>query len=149
VAAAYPPSPVLRFVVRTVLTLLLHLPVAVVGTLLNYPIYRIVGPLVRRLTRDPDQVATLKVIGSVLLFPLAWIAEGWLLGHYFGPWIGLAIALAAPLTGYGALLFHDRRAVFWSEARAYLLLRTRKRLTSELKERREAVLRQVEELEAL
>jgi 1-acyl-sn-glycerol-3-phosphate acyltransferase len=149
VAAAYPPSPVLRFVGRTLLLLLLHLPIAVIGTLLSYPVYRIVGPLVRRLTRDPDQVATLKVIGSFFLFPLAWIAEGWLAGHYFGPWIGLAVAFAAPITGYGALLFHDRRTIFWHEARAYLILRTRKRLAAELKKRREAVLRQVEELEAL
>ncbi len=149
VAAAYPPSPVLRFVVQTLLRLLLHLPVAAVGTLLNYPIYRIVGPLVRRLTRDPDQVATLKVIGALILFPLAWIAEGWLAGRYFGPWIGIAVALAAPLIGYGALLFHDRRIVFWHEARAYLILRTRKRLAAELKGRREAVLRQVEELEEM
>ncbi len=149
VAAAYPPSPVLRFVIKTLLRLLFHLPIAVVGTLLSYPIYRIVGPLVRRLTRDPDQVATLKVIGSFFLFPLAWIAEGWLAGHYFGGWIGAAVALAAPFTGYGALLFHDRRTIFWREARAYLILRTRKRLAAELKAKREAVLRQVEELEAL
>jgi len=149
VAAAYPPSPVLRFVIKTLLRLLLHLPIAVVGTVLNYPVYRIVGPLVRRLTRDPDQVATLKVIGSFFLFPLAWIAEGWLAGHYFGGWIGAAVALAAPLTGYGALLFHDRRTIFSREARAYLILRTRKRLAAELKARREAVLRKVEELEDL
>ena len=149
VAAAYPPSPVLHFVARALLRLLVHLPVAIVGTVLSYPVYRVVGPLVRRLTRDPDQVATLKVFGALILFPLAWIAEGWLAGHYLGGWIGAAVALAAPLTGYGALLFHDQRAVFWREARAYLILRTRKRLAAELKARREAVLRQVEELEAL
>jgi glycerol-3-phosphate O-acyltransferase / dihydroxyacetone phosphate acyltransferase len=149
VAAAYPHFPVLRFVGRALLRLLVHLPVAVVGTVLSYPVYRIVGPLVRRLTRDPDQVATLKVFGALILFPLAWIAEGWLAGHYFGGWIGAVVALAAPLTAYGALLFHDQRAVFWREARAYLLLRTRKRLAAELKAKREAVLRQVEELEAL
>jgi 1-acyl-sn-glycerol-3-phosphate acyltransferase len=153
VAAAYPPSPVLRFVVQTLLLLLLYLPIAVVGTVLNYPVYRIVGPLVRRLTRDPDQVATLKVIGALILFPLAWIAEGWLagrlFGNKFGGWIGAAVALAAPFTGYGALLFHDRRTIFWREARAYLILRSRRRLAAELKARREAVLRQVEELEDL
>src|SRR6185295_14918026 len=102
VAAAYPSSPVLRFVGRALLRLLLQLPVAVVGTLLSYPVYRIVGPLVRRLTRDPDQVATLKVLGALILFPLAWIAEGWLAGHYLGGWIGAAVALASPFTGYRA-----------------------------------------------
>jgi len=149
VAAAYPSSPVLRFVGRALLRLLLQLPVAVVGTLLSYPVYRIVGPLVRRLTRDPDQVATLKVLGALILFPLAWIAEGWLAGHYLGGWIGAAVALASPFTGYRAILFHDQRAVFWQESRAYLFLRTRRRFAAELRDRRENLLRQVEELAAL
>jgi glycerol-3-phosphate O-acyltransferase / dihydroxyacetone phosphate acyltransferase len=149
VAAAYPPSPVLRFVVRSLFRLLIHLPIAIVGTLLTWPVYRLVGAIVRRATRDPDQAATLKVFGALILFPLAWIAEGWLVGHYLGGWIGVAVALAAPFAAYGALLFHDQRVVFLREARAYLLLRTRRKLAAELKARREAVLREVEELERL
>ena len=149
VAAAYPPTPVLRFVVRALLRLLVHLPVAVVGTALSWPVYRLVGAIVRRATRDPDQVATFKVFGALILFPLAWIAEGWLVGRSLGAWTGAAVALAAPLTAYGALLFHDQRAVFWREARAYLLLRTRKRRAEELKDRRATVLREIEDLERL
>jgi glycerol-3-phosphate O-acyltransferase/dihydroxyacetone phosphate acyltransferase len=149
VGAAYPPSPVLRFIGRTLLRLLVHLPLAILGTLLNYPAYRLVGEIVKRVTHDRDQIATFKVFGALLFFPLAWIAEGWLAGHYLGWKIGLAVALLAPPTGYIALLFHDRRAIFWHEARAFLLLRTRRRLAEELKAKREAVLRQVEELAAL
>jgi 1-acyl-sn-glycerol-3-phosphate acyltransferase len=149
VGAAYPPSPVVRFVGRTLLGLVVHLPLAALGTLLNYPTYRLIGAIVKRATRDPDQTATYKVFGALLLFPLSWIAEGWLAGHYLGGWIGAAVTLLAPPTGYVALLFHDRRAVFWHEARAYFLLRTRRRVATELKERREEVLRQVEELAAL
>ena len=150
VGAAYPSSPVARFVGRSLLRLLVHLPLAALGTLLNYPAYRLIGAIVKRFIRDPDQTATYKVFGAFLFLPLAWIAEGWLLGHYFGGslgWrLGTVLALAAPFTGYIALLFHDRRAIFWSEARAFLLLRTRRRLAEELKARRETVLRQVEEL---
>ena len=153
VGAAYPRSPVVLFVARTFLHLLVHLPLAAIGTLLNYPLYRLVGAVVKRLNRQPDQIATYKMMGALFLFPLSWIVEGFLAAHYWGKhmgeggtWIGLAVALLAPLTGYVALLFHDRRAIFWHEARAYLLLRTRRRLAEELKKRREAVLRQVEEL---
>jgi hypothetical protein len=151
VGAAYPPSPVARFVGRSLLRLLVHLPVAAVGTVLNYPTYRLIGEIVKRATRDQDQTATFKVFGALLLFPITWIAEGWLAGHYLGLGgrIGTAVALLAGPTGYIALLFHDRRAIFWHEARAYLLLRTRRRLAAELRTRREAVLRQVEELAAL
>jgi 1-acyl-sn-glycerol-3-phosphate acyltransferase len=150
VGAVYPPSPVLRFIARSLLRLLVHLPLAVVGTLLNYPVYRLVGTIVKRVLRLPaDQTATFEVFGALLFFPLAWIAEGFLAGHFLGARIGAVVALAGAPTGYVALLFHDRRAIFWHEARAYLLLRTRRRLAEELKARRESVLRQVEGLAAL
>jgi hypothetical protein len=126
--------------------MLVHLPLALVGSVLNWPVYRLVGTIVKRLTRGSDQVATSMVLAAALLFPLAWIAEGILLGRWLGPWIGALLALTAPLTGYIALLFHDRRVLFWRESRAYLLLRTNKRLAAELKAKREAVLREVEEL---
>ena len=133
--------------------MLIHLPVAIVGAILTWPIYRLVGAIVKRVNDHPDQTATLKVIGSFFLFPLTWIAEGVLAGHYLGGylggWVGTVLTLTAPFTAYGALLFNDQRAAFWRESRAYLLLRTRRRLAAELKEKRENVLRQVEELARL
>ena len=149
VGAAYRLPPIVRFVARSLARMLIHLPVAIVGTILTWPVYRLVGEIVKRINRNPDQDATLKVFGALILFPLAWIAEGLLLGHYLSPWIGALAALTAPFTAYGALLFHDQRAAFWRESRAYLFLRTRRRLASELKEKREAVLQEVEELAKL
>jgi hypothetical protein len=149
VGAAYPLSPAARFVARSLLRMLIHLPVAIVGAILTWPVYRLVGAIVKRATQDPDQVATFKVLGAVLLFPLTWIAEGFLLGHYLTPWLGALLALTAPFTAYGALLFNDQRATFWRESRAYLLLRTRRRLAAELREKRENILHQVEDLAGL
>jgi glycerol-3-phosphate O-acyltransferase/dihydroxyacetone phosphate acyltransferase len=147
VGAAYRLPPAVRFVGRSLVRMLIHLPVAIVGTILTWPVYRLVGAIVKRVNDHPDQTATLKVIGSLLLFPLTWIAEGVLAGHYSRGWIGAA--LTAPFTAYSALLFNDQRAAFWRESRAYLLLRTRHRLAAGLKEKREAVLRQVEDLARL
>jgi glycerol-3-phosphate O-acyltransferase / dihydroxyacetone phosphate acyltransferase len=149
VGAAYRASPAARFVARSLLRMLIHLPVAIVGTVLTWPVYRLVGAIAKRATRDADQVATLKVLGAVLLFPLTWIAEGFLIGHYLNPWIGALLALTAPFTAYVALLFDDQRSTFWRESRAYLLLRTRRRVAAELKEKRENVLHQVEDLAQL
>ncbi|HEX4964550.1 MAG TPA: 1-acyl-sn-glycerol-3-phosphate acyltransferase [Thermoanaerobaculia bacterium] len=157
VGAAYRLPPVVRFVVRSLLRMLIHLPVAIVGTILTWPVYRLVGAIMKRATIVQDQVATSKVMGALLLFPLAWIAEGALLGHYLpgnlpgslGTWAGVVLVVTAPFTAYGALLFHDQRTLFWREARAYLFLRTRRRLVAELKEKREAILRQVEDLARL
>jgi 1-acyl-sn-glycerol-3-phosphate acyltransferase len=150
VAAAYPFSPVLRFIGRTLLRLLIHLPLAVLGSVLNWPTYRLVGfvaPLVAR--RAPDQVATYKLVGAVLFFPLTWITEALLAAHWWGWWAAPLTLLLAPFAGWAALLFHETHTAFWREAWAYLLLRTRRRVAEKLRTCRETVLEEVGKLEDL
>jgi 1-acyl-sn-glycerol-3-phosphate acyltransferase len=150
VAAAYPFSPVLRFAGRTLLRLLIHLPMAVVGTVLNWLTYRLIGPVANLVARGiPDQIATYKLFGAVLLFPLTWIAESLLASHYLGWWTAPLILFLAPISGWAALLFHETHKGFWQEAWAYLLLRTRRRVAEKLRGCRERVLREVGELEDL
>lgn len=151
VAAVYPSSPVLRFVGRTLLRLVLHLPLAIVGTILNWVPYRLIGALAPRIAGDSaDQTATYKLFGAVLLFPLTWITTAALAVRWTGAWWSAPLALLlAPLAGYAALLFDEHRARFWQETRAYLLLRTRKRSAEELRECRRKVLEQMGELEEL
>jgi glycerol-3-phosphate O-acyltransferase/dihydroxyacetone phosphate acyltransferase len=151
VAAAYPAPPVLRFAGRTLLRLAIHFPLAVVGTVLNWVPYRLIGALATRIAGDAaDQTATFKLFGAVLLFPLTWIAAAVLAVRWTGAWWTAPLALLlAPLAGYAALLFDEHRVRFWQEARAYLLLRTRKRSAEELRECRQRVLEQVGELEEL
>jgi len=151
VAAAYPVSPVVRFVLAALLRLLIHLPLAVAGTLLNWVPYRLVGALATSFAGEStDQTATFKLFGAVLLFPVTWIAAALLAVRWTHSWWAApAVLLAAPLAGYAALLFDEQRETFWREARAYLLLRTRKRSAAELRGKRSAVLEQVRELEGL
>lgn len=151
VAAAYPVSPVVRFVLAALLRLLFHLPLAVAGTILNWVPYRLIGVLATRVAGDStDQTATNKLFGAVLLFPLTWTAAALLAARWTGSWWAVpAVLLAAPLAGYAALLFDEQRETFWREARAYLLLRTRKQSAAALRARRGEVLRQMSELEAL
>jgi hypothetical protein len=129
----------------------LHLPLAVVGTLLNWVPYRLIGTLATRIAGDAaDQTATNKLFGAVLLFPLTWTAAAVLAVRWTGAWwTAPLVLLLAPLAGYGALLFDEHRLRFWQEARAYLLLRTRKRGAEELRSCRKRVLEQVGELEEL
>jgi hypothetical protein len=93
--------------------------------------------------------ASFKVFGGIVLFPVTWLLEAgaaaWLAGHRSRA--GLAAALmtlvAAPLSGWVALRFDDRRGQLWREARAWLLLRSRRPIAAELRARREAAAREV------
>jgi glycerol-3-phosphate O-acyltransferase / dihydroxyacetone phosphate acyltransferase len=149
VAASYPAAPAVLWVARTVLRLLVYLPLALVGIVLNWLPYRVVGEIAARAARTPDVPASFKVFGGIVLFPLAWLLEAALAAWLAGPpltWragAALLALVAAPLTGWIALRFDDRRGQLWREARAYLLLRTRRAIAAELQARRAAAAREV------
>ena len=148
-AASYPAAPAALWVGRTALRLLIYLPLALVGIVLNWVPYRVVGEIAARAARTADVPASFKVFGGMVLFPLAWLLEA-ALAAWLAPPQAQARALAAlltfiagPATGWVALRFDDRRGQLWREARAYLLLRSRRAIAAELRARREAAAREV------
>lgn len=159
VAARYPLPGVARWLARSLAILLGWLPLAAIGTLLNLVPYLAVTGVARVFGRPEDQRATYKVYPALLLYPVTWGLEAWTAARtaaslaggdgWVPPAAALAILAAGPLAGWAALAFHDRRRQLQAEARAFLTLRTRRRLAEELRRRREAVRRGVEELIAL
>lgn len=129
--------PTLAGSVRTILTLLILLPLAIAGGILHYPTYRLLGALVRRFCREEEMAATMKAVGGLALYPLTWMAislsAGWLVG-----WpLGTGLFLLLPFLGYIALRVFEQlddvigraRAVSWRVARrqAYGRLLTEQR----------------------
>ncbi|MDX2060973.1 MAG: lysophospholipid acyltransferase family protein [Gemmatimonadales bacterium] len=118
-----PPRPTLRSVTAALGWLLLRvvifLPLALPGLLLHFPAYWAIGRLARRFTGPSDDVlATAKIIGAALLYPLTWIAVG-VLGFRWGGWPGAAAgAFLAPLSGVAALSLVERFDRFVSGTRA-------------------------------
>ncbi len=95
----------IRLLRLQVLGLTALVPFAVVGALLHYPIYRLIGALAARFARDEDDmVATIKLLASMLLFPVTWVATGIVVGLLGTPGIGVVAGILAPLLGYAALL---------------------------------------------
>ncbi len=143
VAARYPMPSVLRLLARSLPGLALAFPFAMVGTVLNWVPYRLAGWISRKVTWEPDVAATYKLYPSLLLFPAFWLAEAGAAGWAWGLWAGALVLVAAPLLGWIALRFNDRRRSLAAEARAYWLLATRQRLADELRRRRRAAHEQV------
>jgi 1-acyl-sn-glycerol-3-phosphate acyltransferase len=149
VAATYPAGAAARWVGRSAIRLLVYLPLAVIGTALNWPTYRLVGEIAARAASQPDLPASFKVFGGIVLFPLTWLLEAalaaWLAAPsaVAAPVAALAVLVAAPACGWVALRFDDRRGQLWREARAYLLLRTRRGIVAELRGRRDAAAREI------
>ncbi len=132
----------------------LGLPAALIGGLVHYPAYRVVGWVATGMTKDAaDTLATVKLLSAMLLFPLTWTAVLVAVGLWRGAWAAALVAPILPLTGYVALQFAERfdRVVGATRALAILLFRRRAflRLTAERHDIRRQILDLGQEVDGL
>jgi len=142
VASRYPGEEVGAFVVGSLSLLLFWLPLAFVGTILNFLPYRLLG-IGAGFTKTGDLPATVKLFGGFFLFPLTWLAWAILAGTTMSAAAGLLTFSLGPLTGWYAMRFHERYERFWEEAVPYVRLKLRPERAAALREERDALKREV------
>ena len=136
----------LRWALRNMLLLVLGLPVALWGLAAHAVPYRINGWLVRLLHPEGDAEATYKLVLGMVVFPLCWVAEGWLAWR-LGGWRLLAFFLITLIpAGLFALGWKERLERVARETRGLFHLLTRRDLRRFLVARRRGL---AEEFEAL
>jgi hypothetical protein len=80
-------------------------PLGVIGALIHWPVYRLIGFLATHLASNEDEmVATIKAVAGLVLYPLQWIALAIVAGLRFGWLWALIVLFAVPLLGYIALI---------------------------------------------
>jgi 1-acyl-sn-glycerol-3-phosphate acyltransferase len=122
-----------------VVRLLVTAPVAVLGTALNLPPWIAVHAIARLFRDEPNQISTYRLFPGTVLYPATWLLEAFAAGRRLGGAAAVAVALVAPLAGWIALRWHERRRQLWQETRAFLLLRGRRGVAAELRARRARV----------
>ncbi|HET7436069.1 MAG TPA: lysophospholipid acyltransferase family protein [Thermoanaerobaculia bacterium] len=116
-----------------VLRMIVWLPLALAGMIVNYLTYRLIGMLARRVSKgEYEMLATMKFIGALLLYPLTWIALAFVIDHYFGWPYAVASLFVLPLLAYVALRFFEdldgligRARALWHPSRARLEMQRR------------------------
>ena len=112
-------------------------PLAVLGALLNWPTYRMIGVLATGLAKgEQDVVSTYKLLGGMVIFPFVWALQGLLLGVWFGAGVGFATLVLGPLAGAIALRWDERLQLRQRALRAGWLRLTRASVAFELAARR-------------
>jgi len=145
-ASLYPKKVVAAFAWRSIFRLGITFPIALVGSVLNWWPYWTCGMIADRWARLPDITATYKLFPALFFYPLAWCIEailGWLIA---GPVTAVAVLVLAPLSGWVAASFHQRRTRLTSETRAYLLLRSHRSLVERLHRHRQRLLEKISAL---
>lgn len=143
VISRYPRGHVLGYLGRTLFRLLVFLPLAVVGILLNIIPYQITRVVAGKEEKTVQLQSTMKIFGGAFIFPIAWTVEALLAGFALGGWAALSVALLAPLTGYIAMKFNEERASFWQESLTYLRLRGGRGVWNDLRKRRRGLAEEV------
>lgn len=136
----YRAGTVVRATAKALVTVLLLLPLALVGLLVHAPAWVLID-LIGNAYRSthPDLVATMKVLGGVVFFPLTWLAIGVGSSLWRGWHVGLAVGLVLPIAGYAALRFLERLDRLLGGARGVLLALTGRRHFLRLVAERKAI----------
>jgi 1-acyl-sn-glycerol-3-phosphate acyltransferase len=143
------PRAILRHLLTRVLPVLCLAPLALVGVVAHYATYKLAGALATRFARESDDViSTIKIIASMLLFPLTWIVQAIFLGWLAG-WLGVLVALVViPACGWVAVRFSEELDGFIGGARALRFYLTRRWFFKELLIERRRLREEIESLGA-
>lgn len=149
VPSGYRMSSVLRYVVRQSTMLLLVLPAAVVGSVAWLPPFVLTRVAVPRFRPTLDQLATYKLSIGIVAFPLwlvmvvvaAWLIVGW-------P-TAVVLLVALPTVGLAAVAWGDRQAVVLEDARVFLRARRRSTSSERVRELREQLVREIDDVARL
>jgi glycerol-3-phosphate O-acyltransferase / dihydroxyacetone phosphate acyltransferase len=133
------PGVVVRYVLRTMAAVVLLLPVAVPGWIVNYPTYRIIGRIAFRWSESSDVTATMKMVGGFALFPITWLLWGLALGLGLGWSYGIAMAIAGPASALAALRLGERIEDARIHARALRVARREPAFAEWLAQERRAI----------
>lgn len=114
--------------------LLLHLPLGLMGAVLNFIPYQITGWVTRRFARTPDEPATYMLMMALLAFPTAWIALGAAGWAVSGPLAGALALCLAPVTGVAALYLREALQVLRRSRPTLGLVRQREALAEMIRE---------------
>ena len=148
-AQSYPPGVVFRYAIREGLPLLLGLPLALLGIANHVIPYQLTARVVLLLRPSPDSEATTKIATGALLYPLCWIAQGWLAWHIGGGgMLGAFVGSLAP-TGFFALTWRERLDRMRQEARGFFQFLMNRNLRDRLHARRRALMNELTALASL
>ncbi len=135
---------VLTYTLRALAFFLLLGPFALVGTLIHLPAWHLIRYLSVKLAKgEEDMISTIKLLASLLFFPASWLlATLPFLAVAPASYVLAALALA-PLSGYLALLWHERFERTRDAARGLWVFLRRRAEYRALHDERDAIRREL------
>ena len=135
----YTPGLVVRYVVENLVWLALGLPLALWGLACHALPYWLTGKTVALLGRTAEEEATDKMAAGLVLYPMCWALEAWLVWRLAGLALFLTFLLAVIPSGVLALAWRERLGDVGRQARAFVWFLTDRDLHRRLLQERRAL----------
>jgi len=136
VSQSYPSAVVWRYALREGCSLLLGLPLALLGIVSHAIPYGLTALAARGLHPESDTEATYKIAAGVIFYPLCWTVEAWATWRILGgPLCAVFVSLLVP-AGFFALTWRHRFRRLWTETRAFVQFLMKRDLRQHLTRRR-------------
>jgi 1-acyl-sn-glycerol-3-phosphate acyltransferase len=137
---------VVSYVVKNVLWLALGLPLALWGIVSHAVPYWLTGSIVKWLGQTAEEEATDKMAVGLVIYPLLWAVEGWLVWRLAGRGPLVVFLLLIVPSGLLALVWRERLGRFVRQARAFVWFLADRGLHRRLLEERRALVAELSEL---
>jgi glycerol-3-phosphate O-acyltransferase / dihydroxyacetone phosphate acyltransferase len=137
---------VFRYTLRQGLALVLGLPLALWGLVNHIVPYGLTALAVRGMDPEADVESTYKVAVGLVVYPVCWLLEGWLIWRLGGGGVLAVFMLSLLPTGFFALSWTQRLDRVRRDTRGLLTVLMDRDLRSHLLERRRAIMAEFQEL---
>jgi glycerol-3-phosphate O-acyltransferase/dihydroxyacetone phosphate acyltransferase len=107
VAADYAKGRLRRNLIWSIVKVVGAVPFAAVGFVIHIVPFQFMKWVATRPSNEGIK-ATVKLLGCFVLFALTYTALGVVVARAFGPWLGLLVAVAAPVCGYATVRLAER-----------------------------------------
>lgn len=125
----------------------LGLIVAMIGWVLNIVPYKLTDLLVRIMRKDESEAGTFKVLFGLILFPLTYVIEGWLIHRWFGWIAALCFAIViVPLTLFTMRFFEWREEIRIAGSNPFIEFGSTARATAQLNRLKNRIVDEVDQL---
>jgi glycerol-3-phosphate O-acyltransferase/dihydroxyacetone phosphate acyltransferase len=129
-----------RALIRELVILPLLAPLALLGSVVHAPAYRLIDWVAHRMAKQAAEVlATIKMAGGLLFFPATWVLMMVAVARTSGWPLALATLVVLPISGYVALRFAERTSALVDRAWALWILMTRRDVAAWLVAERAAI----------
>lgn len=135
-----------RKLVARSLTMLLLLPLAIPGALLHLPVGWIAATVGERFSYEMDDIATLKVLATVLLLPVMYVAIAIFVGLNYGAWWALAAMVLLTFSSFASIRLLEAQTTLLVSVLSLFRLARLGREVTKLRETRQRLVKQIRDL---